>query len=147
MNWKFKTEDNNISLHDHLISSMSIGKDIVLIFDDGFDVTKENIYNQTGCHKRTGSSAVILHDAIYVKGVKFLTEASETNIAIEELGNIDFEVLEFCYDSITKKVEICGDAWDECLFSKLEFTCNKVSYCWNEFVDNAWFQDWNKDKL
>ena len=144
MNWKFKTVDDNISLHDHLISDVDIGKDIILFFDDGFDVTKDNICNQTGCHKRTGRSAVVLHDARYIGGVKFLNEASEKEIAIEELKNIDFEVLEFKY--MAGKVEIYGDAWDECLFSKLEFICNKVSYCWNEFIDDAWFQDWNIDK-
>ena len=144
MNWKIITEDNQVSLHDHTISDVYWGNDIILLFDDGFDVTKENVRNKTGRHKQTGVASVILHNAIYMSGIKFLSNDAEKNVNKEEVADIDLEVLEFSFDSNNGKVEILGDAWDECLFCKLEFKASKVSYCWNEFVDDAWFQDWAK---
>lgn len=142
LKWKISTDDDNISLHDCLISKASVGKDIILFFDDGFDVTSKNICNETGRHKRTGTAAVILHNAIYEKGVKFLPENKEKEIAISEIFGIDFEVLDFYFDNETGIVEISGDAWDESVFCKLKFRAGKISYCWNEFVEDAWFQDW-----
>ena len=141
MNWRIMTEDNHVSLHDHLISDIHIGNDITLYFDNGFDVKKENLCNKSGRHKRTGRSAVVLHDAVFMKGIKFLPEEIDKKMDIAELVNIDLEVLEFSFDHNIGKIEIFGDAWDECLFCKLEFKANKVSYCWNVFVDDAWFQD------
>lgn len=144
IDWKIVTEDDQISLHDHSISDIHFGMDIILLFDDGFDVTRNNIKNKTGRHKRTGSASVILHNGIYMRGTKFLSNDTEKNVYKEEVSNIDLEVLEFSFDRDNGKVEIFGDAWDECLFCKLEFKASEVSYCWNEFVDDAWFQDWDK---
>lgn len=144
MDWKIVTEDDHISLHDHSISDIHLGTDIILLFDDGFDVTRDNIKNKTGRHKRTGSASVILHNGIYMRGIKFWPNEAEKNVNKEELSNIDLEVLEFSFDSDKGKVEIFGDAWDECLLCELEFKASEVSYCWNEFVDDAWFQDWDK---
>lgn len=141
MDWKIVTEDDQISLHDHSISDIHFGTDIILLFDDGFDVTRNNTENKTGRHKRTGSASVILHNGIYMQGIKFLLNDAEKNVNKEEVSNIDPEVLEFSFDSDNGKIEIIGDAWDECLLCKLEFKASKVSYCWNEFVDDAWFQD------
>lgn len=77
MDWKIITEDNQVSLHDHTISDVYWGTDIILLFEDGFDVTKENIKNKTGRHKQTGSASVILHNAIYLSGIKFLSNDAE----------------------------------------------------------------------
>lgn len=41
-------------------------------------------------------------------------------------------------------MEIFGNEGDENLFCGLEFKTDKVSYCWNEFVEDAWFQDLDK---
>lgn len=141
MNWKVKTEDNDISLHDHVISDVHFGNDITLLFEDGFDVKKENVCNKMGRHKITGSAAMILHNAGYMRGVKYLPENLEKTVEIEELVKIDFEVLDFSFDHETGKAEFVGNAWDESVFCKLEFKADKVSYCWNEFVDDAWFQE------
>lgn len=142
--WKIITEDDNISLHDHMVSSFDFGKDILLRFEDGFDVTKNHSCNETMRHKQTGAAAVVLHNAVYIKGVKFLPDNKEQNVAQEELGTIELEVLEFSFCKEKRKVEIFGEAWDECWLCRLEFTADKVSYCWDDFVDDAWFQDWEK---
>lgn len=77
IDWKIVTEDDQISLHDHSISDIHFGMDIILLFDDGFDVTRNNIKNKTGRHKRTGSASVILHNGIYMRGTKFLSNDTE----------------------------------------------------------------------
>lgn len=141
MSWKIATDDNHISLHDHSVSDVLVGNNITLLFDDGFDVTSKNVCNHTGRHKRTGLAAVVLHDAIYDKGVKFLPGNKEQEVKIDELSEIDLEVLEFSFDSVAGIVEIIGDAWEEGVFCKLSFKAGKVSYCWNEFVEDAWFQE------
>lgn len=142
--WKVITEDDNISLHDHSVSSFDFGNDILLLFEDGFDVTKEHSCNETMRHKQTGVSAVILHDAAYVKGIKFLPGNKEKEVALEELNLIDLEVLDFSFCKEKQEVKILGDAWEERLYCELTFKANSVSYCWDDFVDDAWFQDWPK---
>lgn len=142
MNWKVITEDTKSSLHDHVITDVEIGKDIVLYFEDGFDVTKDNACNNTGRHKLTGNAAVILQNATFIEGIKYLANNAEKRVIVEELKELEFEVLEFIADEERKEVVIFGDAWDESVFSKLVFRASKVFYCWNEFVDDAWFQDW-----
>ncbi|SHL77636.1 hypothetical protein SAMN02745136_05675 [Anaerocolumna jejuensis DSM 15929] len=142
MNYKVITEDSNISLHDHLVSEIQVGRDIALLFEDGFDVTVNNIYNNTGRHKLTGKSAVILYEATYIEGSKFLSDNNEKKIEVSSFSKLDLEVLDFSYDSNTDIVEVYGEAWDESVFCKLKFKVTKVTYCWNEFVDDAWFQDW-----
>lgn len=65
----------------------------------------------------------------------------------EELSRIDLEILEFSFDDQTGMVKIAGDAWDGCIFCVLKFRAAKVSYCWNEFFDDAWFQDGDKEEI
>ncbi len=142
--WKVITEDDNISLHDHSVSSFDFGNDILLLFEDGFDVTKEHSCNETKRHKQTGASAVILHDAVYVKGIKFLPGNKEKEVALEEVNLIDLEVLDFSFCKENQEVKIFGEAGDECLCCELTFKADRISYCWDDFVDDAWFQDWPK---
>ena len=144
MNWKVITEDTEISLHDHVITDVEIGKDIILYFEDGFDVTRENACNNTGRHKLTGNAAVVLQNATFIEVIKYLADNAEKRVALEELRDLEFEMLKFTEDNEKQEVVIFGDAWDECAFSKLVFWASGVLYCWNEFVDDAWFQDWAK---
>lgn len=39
-----------------------------------------------------------------------------------------------------KWLELCGDAFDDSMFCKLLFKVSGVEFCWNEFVEDAWFQ-------
>lgn len=129
MNWKIISEDTEISLHDHVITAVEIGKDIILYFEDGYDVTRENTCNNTGRHKLTGSAAVVLQNATFIEGFKYLADNAEKRVALEELKDLEFEVLEFTEDNERQEVVIFGDAWDESVFGKLVFRASKVLYC------------------
>ena len=140
--WKVITEDDNISLHDCIISRIDFGNDIVLHFEDGFNVTKDNACNSTKRHKLTDESAVVLHQAKDFKGVKYLKDDTAINLEKTEINKIDFEILDFSFDKETGQVKISGRAWDEegDVFSELEAKACRVTYCWNELIEDAWFQ-------
>ena len=140
--WKVITEDDNISRHDCIISGIDFGKDIVLYFEDGFHVTKDNANNATGRHKLTGESVVVLHQAQDFKSVKYLEDDTAINLEKTEINEIDFEILDFSFDKKTGQVKISGRAWDEegNVFSELEAKACGVTYCWNELIEDAWFQ-------
>ena len=138
MGWKIVTDDSNVSLHDHLITEIEMNEDVVLHFENGFDVTKGNSANSTGRHMHTGKSAVILHNAVLFEGIKWLNDESERKLTVEDFSEVDFEVLSFSYEG--EMVELCGDAFDDSMFCKLLFKVSGVEFCWNEFVEDAWFQ-------
>ena len=138
MGWKIVTDDSNVSLHDHLITEIEMNEDVVLHFENGFDVTKGNSVNSTGRHMHTGKSAVILHNAVLFEGIKWLNDESERKLTVEDFSEVDFEVLSFSYEG--EMVELCGDAFDDSMFCKLLFKVSGVEFCWNEFVEDAWFQ-------
>lgn len=139
MNWKVHTKDSAISLHDHSISSILLERDITLLFEEGFDVAKSNALNTSGHHKHTGTAGVVLKNAQYIQGIKYFPEDVEENMKTEELEKLDFEILTFSYHNETKIVEIFGEAGEEAVFGKLVFQAEEVEYCWNEFVEDAWF--------
>lgn len=138
MGWKIVTDDSNVSLHDHLITEIEMNEDVVLHFENGFDVTKDNSVNSTGRHMHTGKSVVILHNAVLFEGTKWLNDESERKLTVEDFSEVDFEVLSFSYEG--EMVELCGDAFDDSMFCKLLFKVSGVEFCWNEFVEDAWFQ-------
>lgn len=140
--WKVITEDDNISLHDCIISGIDFGEDIILYFEDGFYVTKDNGNNATGRHKLTGESVVVLHQAQDFKSVKYLEDDTAINLEKTKINKIDFEILDFSFDKKTGQVKISGMAWDEegNVFSELEAKACGVTYCWNELIEDAWFQ-------
>ena len=138
MEWKTVTDDPNVSLHDHLITTIEANENIILHFQNGFDVTKCNPVNLTGRHMHTGKAAVILHNAVLLEGTKYLNDNSEKKLTVDDFSEVDFEVLSFSYEGET--VELCGDAFDDSVFCKLLFKVSGVEFCWNEFIEEAWFQ-------
>lgn len=72
------------------------------------------------------------------EGTKWLNDESERKLTVEDFSEVDFEVLSFSYEG--EMVELCGDAFDDSMFCKLLFKVSGVEFCWNEFVEDAWFQ-------
>lgn len=133
--------ETGVTLHDCEISEWIFGDDITLVFEDGFDVFANCPENDTGRHKRTGKSAVILKNSVFVSGKAYLANNEEKQINKEELPDMEFDILDF--KILPDSVIIECDAWKygkDAGFCELEFSCEKVFYCWNDFTDDAWFQ-------
>lgn len=144
MNWEIATYDDNISLHDNLVDAIIIDENITFIFNDGFDVTKEHSKNSTGRHKHTGKSAVIMKNAKYINGESYDTSLS---ISLDKMKALNLEILSFDFDKQSKIVKIDADTHNPCDSCTFTIRCTEVIYCWNEFTDDAWFQDWNTQNL
>ena len=71
MDFKYCAE-TGVTLHDCEISEWIFGEDITLVFEDGFDVFANCPENDTGRHKRTGKSAVILKSSGFISGKAYL---------------------------------------------------------------------------
>lgn len=150
MEWKFISDNcDSISLHDCDISEFVFGEDVVLIFEDGFDVAAQNLLNETGRHKRTGKAAAVLKNGRYISGEMSLGRVYNSagegftdecrSIEKNELSELELEVLDFKFEDGT--AFFVGDSWKEHSFCELKFSCEKVIFCWNEFTDDAWFQE------
>ena len=140
MDFKYCAE-TGVTLHDCEISEWIFTEDTTMIFEDGFDVFANCPENDTGRHKRTGKSAVILKNSDFVSGKAYLANNEEKQVNKEELPDMEFDVLDF--KILPDSVIIECDAWKDgkdAGFCELEFYCKKVFYCWNEFIDDAWFQ-------
>lgn len=142
MDRKYKTNENNITLHDHEITEWIFGEDITLVFEDGFDVFADCALNDTGRHKHTGKSEVILKNGRFVSGFISLGFV-DRNVTRDELRRLELEVLDF--KRLPRGVVLDCDAWNrdtrkDAGFCEIEFSCEDVLYCWDEFKDDAWFQ-------
>ena len=140
MIFKFCAE-TGVTLHDCEIGEWIFGEDITMIFEDGFDVFADCPQNDTGRHKRTGKSAVILKNAGFISGKAYLANDEEMQVNKEHLSDMEFDVLDF--KILPCSVIIECDAWKDgkdAGFCELEFSCEKALYCWNEYIDDAWFQ-------
>ena len=150
MDWKFVSDDiDSISLHDCDISEYIFGEDIALIFEDGFDVAAPNPLNETGRHKRTGKAAVVL------KGGKFLLAEYPSyedrdkgivpaeKIDRSEFAALDLEVYCFYYENGVLTLECVVWKPKDRSFCSVMLSCDELLFCWNEFTDDAWFQDYD----
>ena len=140
MSYKYNAE-SGVTLHDCEITEWIFGEDITMVFEDGFDVFADCPRNDTGRHKRTGKSAVILKNSSFVSGKTYLANDEEKQVNKEELTKMEFDVLDF--KILPDSVILECDAWEDgsdAGFCELKFSCEKVLYCWNEFTDDAWFQ-------
>ncbi|MDE6728706.1 MAG: hypothetical protein K2J80_12335 [Oscillospiraceae bacterium] len=128
-------------MHDHEISDWVFGDDIICVLDRGFDVFADNPMNDTGRHKHTGNAAVVLKNAEFVSGELSQNENETRTIKKEDLSALELDVLDFV--RLPDSVEFACDAFENgrLEFCKLEFSCSDVIYCWNEFTDDAWFQE------
>lgn len=144
MDWKYRSDDcRSVSLHDHgLTECLHNGDELLLMFEDGFDVCAENPLNETGRHKHTGKAAVALKNGRFLEGTLFISKTEEKPLRQEEIGTLTIEVLDF--KRYPDSVFLACDAWtadNGVCYCQIEFACAGVEFCWNEFTDDAWFQD------
>ena len=155
--WKYESCDfENISLHDHFIDTIQTnGNDILLIFDDGFDVVKTHPLNDTGKSKRATASQIILRNSKFLKGTIYHWEWQEKKSKQEEIdlawffnSTCSFEVLDWTlnFKAEDSTVSLNGNmCWENSLkreYSELEFSCLDVLFCWNDYSEDAWFEGW-----
>ena len=156
MNWKYITESDEVSLHDCIVTEWVFGEDITLNFEDGFDVCRTNPLNDTGRHKRTGESAAILKNAKFISAElsaytvthsdKTTEEIPATELTFDEIAKFaDAEILSSDYENGVFTLE--GLAEIPHGFFEVILFCDKPLYCWNEFTDDAWFQDYPKGNV
>lgn len=144
MDWKYRSDDcRSVSLHDHsLTECLHNGEELLLMFDYGFDVCAENPLNETGRHKHTGKAAVALKNGRFLVGTLYGLANEEKPLREDELAALMIDVLDF--KRYPDSVLLMCDAWvtvHEYYFCEIEFACAGVEFCWNEFTDDAWFQD------
>lgn len=143
MNWRYSSEDiDSISLHDCDITAWEFEEDIVLSFEDGFDVCAENPLNDTGRHKRTGKSTVRLQNARFLRGTLYVSAKEEKPLYKDDIAALELEILDFKRhpDSVFLACDAWGTKHGDC-YCEFEFACSGVTYYWNEFTDDAWFQE------
>lgn len=141
IDWKYRAVDQ-IEMHDHAITEWEFGKDITLIFKDGFDVYSDCPQNDTGRHKHTGKAAVVLKNGTLVSGKRFFKDL-ELSVGENDLNGLFIEVIDFkqLLDGVFFACDAFTDGSNNMWFCTLEFSCEEVIFCWNEFTDDAWFQD------
>lgn len=150
MDWKFVSDDiDSISLHDCDITAWEFGEKIALLFGDGFDVCAENPLNGTGRHKRTGKAAVVLKNGKLISAE--YPECTDRNdkivpaeeISLNELLKLELETTSFEYESgiLTLECYVWEPPKSGNSFCVVKLSCDELLFCWNEFTDDAWFQE------
>lgn len=160
-NWKYISTDDEISLHDCVVTKKIFGENITLCFEDGFDVCSENILNNTGKHKRSSSSQVVLTNAklekFYISAYKTTDYENNSEQTFPEimLGLDEFiysyqiDVLDFDTSKLQEKHKITlfgtfhSSEKSECDAQTCyaEISCDQVIYNWNDYSFDAWFQE------
>ena len=150
--WKYESCDfENISLHDNFIDKVQTERnDILLIFNEGFDVLKTHPLNDTGKSKRTTASQIILRNSKFSKGIIHHSERERQEIDLACLldSTCYFEVLDWILKFKVEDgtVALFGEMyWENSPkreFSELEFFCSDVLFCWNDYSEDAWFEGW-----
>jgi len=133
--WRFcSQEDDTISLHDCVMDRVEWDKGgLWLIFEDGFNVAKDNSLNPTGRHRLTGKAAVFLKNGSYL----------ESAIQREQLAELSPEVLDFTWEPEKRHLSIF--AIDDVGYCEINFSCESLWFCWNELPEDAWFQELSKE--
>lgn len=161
MNWRYITESEEITLHDCIVTGWVFGEDIALNFEGGFDVYSDNPLNNTGRHKRTGESAVILKNAKFISAEfpaytvthsdKTTEEIPAKEVTFDEIAKFaDAEILSSDYENGVFTLEGLAEiqhGFCKNGFFRVLISCDKPLYCWNEFTDDAWFQDYPKGNV
>lgn len=154
-NWKIKTNDNRISLHDCIISCENSIKGIVFHFDEGFNVLKENEHNNTGQHKTTGESLLLLKNSTWISCItesSIVTMHNKTiqlepkEIPFQEILAYKMEIMsyEIALENNIVKVEVLIQGFyqqETSNYATITIQADELVFCWNEFVADAWFQD------
>ena len=158
--WKYKSQNiDYVSLHDHLINKILFEEhDILLIFEDGFSIQKEHPLNDTGTSKHTTSAQIILRNAAFLQGIvcrenfgEPVSEQERLDFATLKKAFIGVEVFEFELEG--GAFSIVGNLWytNESKrlqeYVEMEFSCDDVLFCWNDYSSDAWFEGWPKNQL
>lgn len=142
MDWKYASSVfGSVILHDYEISRWILGDDIICVFEEGFDVFADNPQNDTGRHKHTGKAEVVLKNAAFVSGELYDDEVTR-KLSKDDLLKLELDVLDF--KRLPNSVIFACDAFKngkDAGFCELEFSCSEVIYLWNEFTEDAWFQE------
>ena len=146
--WRFQSSDHEyISLHDHVVDAIISGEnDIILVFNDGFDVTKTHPLNDTQKAKHTTEAQIILKAAHFVRGEVNYTVHQEGKEAYAVNRTADFSTLiedfkgfKVCtFEVKGGMLELLGVLKDE--FTELSFSCTDIVFCWNDYSGDAWFE-------
>lgn len=147
--WRFRSqEDDTISLHDCVMNRLEWEQDgLWLIFEDGFNVMKDNSLNFNGRHRPTGKAAVFLKNGIYLEGAwnrnciwqgpddlePILLE--ETPIQRQQLADWSPEVLDFTWEP--EKRHLSVTAIDGVEYCEINFSCDELWFCWNELLEDV----------
>ncbi|MCL2368273.1 MAG: hypothetical protein FWC72_04695 [Oscillospiraceae bacterium] len=150
--WKYESCDfETISLHDHYIDEIRLDdKNILLVFDEGFDIVKTHALNDTGKSKRTTASQVILRDGTLTKGIVLRYIGAEKRGTEEEIDltwllnfTHGIEVHSFNVEDSSFFLYSHEIQWEDKMdFLTLEFSCSEVLFCWNDYSEDAWFEGW-----
>ena len=125
---------NTISLHDMVITEVKESKDnIILVFDEGFAVTKDNEKNKTQKHMQTGAAFITLYDSKFIRANNL---EKEVEIAKEIVFSGELEVLEETLSNDLFKIFYSNEDHNFC---EAYFSYSHLECTWNEFVDTAWF--------
>lgn len=140
MDFKYCAE-TGVTLHDCSITEWILQEYITMVFEEGFDVFANCPQNDTGRHKRTGKSAVILKNSDFISGKVYLANNEEKQLNKTEFTGLELDVLDL--KILPDSVILACDAWKDgkdAGYCEAELSCEKVLYCWNEYTDDAWFQ-------
>jgi len=146
--WKYKSQDiEHISLHDCSFGEILVeDNDVLLIFNEGFDIVKTHPLNDTGNSKNTTKSQIVLKNAKFIYGKSDYWNKEMCDFA--EFINYfsSFEILEFRIDN----GEIVFNGYfspknrknsSNQHFMSLSFLCADVIFCWNDYSADAWFAE------
>ncbi len=148
--WRHRSEDaGTISLHDCTLSGIRRdGERCILLFEEGFDVERENAENPTGRHRRTGPSAISLEKCSGLRGELdpcCLREETFSrrhvpltwDLLCEQSGLV---LLDYSWDG--RRVDVSGiNTACEYGYFALSLAYERATFCWDELLRDAWFQD------
>ena len=155
--WKYESCDiENISLHDHFIDEVQTdGNDILFTLNEGFDVVKTHPLNNTGKSKRTTASQIALKNSKFIKGTIHHWKWQEKENRQEEIdlawflnSACSFKVLDWTLNFKAEDGTVLLNGimyWESSPkgeYSELEFSCRDVLFCWNDYSEDAWFEEW-----
>lgn len=155
--WRYKSSDyNNVSLHDNSFEEINFsGSDVILVFNEGFDILSSHPLNDTGKSKHTTKSQIILSNSAFLNGVVHLSKLQSSHaLKFDEIMSLfstsfKFNVLAFSFVADSDDTTLVLDGCLSCSamnynseFSEISFSCKNYSFCWNEFCEDAWFENW-----
>ncbi len=155
MEYKFisKNTFENITLHDCIIDSVSLGhKEISIIFEH-IDVLKTHPLNTFSEPKYTGNAKLIFKDCIIIKSFYYDTSHNikQHHLLIPRdaiIKNINFVDLATGMEILSVETEVTDDKFNIYKFmgigtigdfAEFHLKFKDLYICWDEFKGDAWF--------